>query len=296
MKKPAISIIIPTYNRAVTIGKTIDTFIAQTFIDWEMFVVDDHSKDNTKEVIDVYHQRDARIQYMLNERKKGAQGARNTGILHAQAEWIVLFDSDDYVYPNFLERMVPYCVDGIDVITCYARQVNVEDESTETLIWGGEGNIELGLLHSERYVNFDDCVFRKSKLIEIELLDEDCPAYQEYDTHIRLSRIANYKWVQEVLMDYMWGGSDTMSVNQNMNRTGFNYVLWHNHARWKEIAYEAYHDLVKRQFRRASYQMKWRFIETDPKLLFDIPGLYYNAAKKYLKLKVQKYYRLTEKL
>lgn len=287
MKKPAISIIIPTYNRAATIGKTIDTFIAQTFIDWEMIVVDDHSKDNTKEVIDVYHQRDARIQYMLNERKKGAQGARNTGILHAQAEWIVLFDSDDYVYPNFLERMVPYCVDGIDVITCYARQVNVEDESTETLIWGGEGNIELGLLHSERYVNFDDCVFRKSKLIEIELLDEDCPAYQEYDTHIRLSRIANYKWVKEVLMDYMWGGGDTMSVNKKNNKKGFYYVLIYNKDRWKEIAYDAYHAQLLKLFRHAPIRIKWQFVKSDPKVLVDLPNLYYQAAKRLIKRMVK---------
>lgn len=288
MKKPAISIIIPTYNRAATIGKTIDTFIAQTFIDWEMIVVDDHSKDNTKEVIDVYHQRDARIQYMLNERKKGAQGARNTGILHAQAEWIVLFDSDDYVYPNFLERMVPYCVDGIDVITCYARQVNVEDESTETLIWGGEGNIELGLLHSERYVNFDDCVFRKSKLIEIELLDEDCPAYQEYDTHIRLSRIANYKWVKEVLMDYMWGGGDTMSVNKKNNKKGFYYVLIYNKDRWKEIAYDAYHAQLLKLFRHAPIRIKWQFVKSDPKVLVDLPNVYYQAAKRLIKRIVKK--------
>lgn len=285
---PKISIIIPTYNRAATIGKTIDTFIAQTYKDWEMIVVDDRSKDNTKEVIEEYNKRDARIRYMLNERKKGAQGARNTGILHAQADWLVLFDSDDYVYPNFLERMVPYCVDGIDVITCYARQVNVEDESTETLIWGGEGNIELGLLHSERYVNFDDCVFRKSKLIEIELLDEDCPAYQEYDTHIRLSRIANYKWVKEVLMDYMWGGIDTMSVNMKNNNRGLYYVLMHNQERWKEIAYDSYHAQLLKLYRHAPIQIKWQFIKSDPNVLVDLPNLYYQAAKRLVKRIVKK--------
>lgn len=81
-----LSVIIPTYNRANTIGRTIESFIAQGFKDWEMIVVDDHSTDNTKEVIDDYNRSDNRIHYLLNERKKGAQGARNTGILHAQAD------------------------------------------------------------------------------------------------------------------------------------------------------------------------------------------------------------------
>ena len=281
--KPNISIIIPTYNRAATIGKTIDTFIAQTYKDWEMIVVDDHSKDNTKEVIDEYHKRDARISYMLNERKKGAQGARNTGILHAQADWVVLFDSDDYVYPNFLERMVSYCVDGNDVITCYARKIDVNEGPLETLLWGGEGNIEWNLMHSENYVNFDDCIFRKSKLFEIGLLDENCPAYQEYDTHIRLSRVSNYKWVKEVLMDYMWGGGDTMSVNQKNNGKGLNYVLWHNHKRWKEIAYDEYHAMLIRLYRSNPLKMRIKFILSDPALLLNVPGIYYQRVKNRIK-------------
>lgn len=287
MKKPSISIIIPTYNRAATIGKTIDSFIAQTYKDWEMIVVDDHSKDNTKEVIDDYHKQDARINYMLNERKKGAQGARNTGILHAQADWVVLFDSDDYVYPEFLIKLYSVIDDKTDVVTCYAKQVNVGDGSTETLTWGGDGNIELDLLYSEKYVNFDDCIFRKSKLYEIGLLDENCPAFQEFDTHIRLSRVAYYKWVQEVLMDYMWGGGDTMSVNKKNNKKGFYYVLLHNKDRWKEIAYDAYHAQQLKLFRHAPIRIKWQFVKSDPKVLVDLPNLYYQAAKRLIKRMVK---------
>lgn len=285
---PKISIIIPTYNRAATIGKTIDSFIAQTYKDWEMIVVDDHSKDNTKEVIEEYNKRDARIRYMLNERKKGAQGARNTGILHAQADWLVLFDSDDYVYPNFLERMAPLCVEGNDVITCYARKIDVKEGPLEKLTWGGDGNIETDLLRSEKYVNFDDCIFRKAKLYEIGLLDENCPAFQEYDTHIRLSRVSSYKWVQEVLMDYMWGGGDTMSVNMKNNNRGLYYVLQHNKERWKEIAYDAYHAQLLKLYRHAPIRIKWQFIKSDPNVLVDLPNLYYQAAKRLVKRIVKK--------
>ena len=287
MKKPTISIIIPTYNRAAIISKTIDSFIAQDFKDWEMIVVDDHSKDNTKEVIDVYNQRDARIQYMLNERKKGAQGARNTGILHAQADWVVLFDSDDYVYPNFLSTLKAAVDDKTDVVTCYAQIMMQDGSEARVLEWGGEGNIEYGLLTGANYVNFDDCLFRKSKLFEIGLLDEDCPRYQEFDTHIRLSRMANYKWVKEVLMDYIWGGDDALSKGGTKNLDGRAYVVWHNQERWREVAYDAYFKEVKNLFRRVSRPVRRMLVKMEPKVLLALPQIYFEAAVRVIKRKLK---------
>lgn len=287
MNKPAISIIIPTYNRAGIIGKTIESFISQIYSDWEMLVVDDHSNDNTKEVIEQYHQRDSRIHYLLNERKKGAQGARNTGILHAKSDWVVLFDSDDYVYPNFLSTLVGAIDDKTDVVTCYAELKSVDGTETKLMQWGGEGNIELGLLTGENYVNFDDCLFRKEKLFEIGLLDEDCPRYQEFDTHIRLSRISTYRWVKEVLMDYMWGGTDTLSYNAQKNWDGRIYVLWHNRKRWGEIAYPSFRAELKTLFRSVSWKAKMLIIKMEPSVLLDLPLIYYKAFVKAIMRRVK---------
>lgn len=283
-----ITIIIPTFNRAATIGKTIESFISQTYMDWDMIVVDDYSKDNTKEIIEDYHKCDGRINYHLNERKKGAQGARNTGILHAQADWVVLFDSDDIVYPNFLEKMIPYCIDGNDVVNCYAQKVNVIDGTMEELEWGGEGDLELDLLKSIKYVNFDNCIIRKSKLFEIGLLAEDCPAYQEYDTHIRLSRVANYKWVKEVLMDYMWGGADTMSAQSKKNLIGLTYVLLNNHKRWKEVEPDTFKYHWMTIFRRLDIKSKCKLISVAPNYIVYIPYIYWKAFYAWLGRKMHK--------
>lgn len=288
MSKAKISIVIPTYNRAATIGKTIDTFMAQTFNDWEMLVVDDLSKDNTKEVIEEYHKRDSRIRYYLNERKKGAQGARNTGILHAQADWVVLFDSDDLAYPYYLETLWANVNDKTDVITCYARKVHISINETEIETWGGEGYVERDLMQEQIYVGMDACMIRKSKLFEIGLLDENCPAFQEFDTHIRLSRVSRYSWVKKPLLDYLWGGGDSMSVDNRNNKRGFYYVLLHNKERWQELAYDAYHAQLLKLYRHAPSRIKWRFIKSDPKVLLDLPNLYCQAAKRLIKRIVKK--------
>ncbi len=272
-QQPPISIIIPTFNRAATIGKTIDSFIAQDYIDWEMLVMDDHSTDNTQEVIDAYNKRDSRIHYLLNERKKGAQGARNTGLLHVKHDWVVLFDSDDFVYPNFLSRMVSEIDDETDVVTCYARKVWVDGSNTTIEKWGGVGYIERLLLKGWAYVNFDDCLFRKSKLIEIGLLDEDCPCMQEWDTHIRLSRICNYKQIKESLMDYMWGAEDTISFSSQKNLKGQCYVMWHNRERWKEIDYESFYARARSLFFDVDLGYKLLLVKICPQLLIRLPRM-----------------------
>jgi len=284
-QKPTISIIIPTYNRAAIIGKTIDSFIAQDFKDWEMIVVDDYSTDNTKEVIEEYHKRDERIKYMLNERKKGAQGARNTGILHAQADWLCLFDSDDYVYPNFLSTLIDAVDEKTDVVTCFAQIMLQDGSDARVLEWGGEGNIEYGLMTGANYVNFDDCLFRKSKLYEIGLLDEECPRYQEFDTHIRLSRVANYKWVKKVLMDYIWGSDEALSKGGTKNLDGRAYVVWHNQERWREVAYDSYFREVKNLFRRVSPKTRRLLVKMEPKVLLALPQIYYEAVVRVIKRK-----------
>ena len=287
MLSPQISVIIPTYNRADTVCKTIDSFITQDFKNWEMIVVDDFSKDNTKEVIEEYHRQDARISYMLNERTKGAQGARNTGIVHAKADWVVLFDSDDYVYPNFLSTLYSAIDDKTDVITCYAQIMMQDGSCARILEWGGEGNIEIGLFKGQNYVNFDDCLFRKSKFYEIGLLDEDCPRYQEWDTHIRLSRVANYKWIKEVLMDYIWGGEDALSKDGTKNKDGKAYVVWHNKDRWREVAYDTFFNEVKSLFRRVSSKTRRMLIKMEPKVLLAIPQIYWEAVMRVVKRKLK---------
>jgi glycosyltransferase involved in cell wall biosynthesis len=101
MDSPFFSIIIPTYNRAGFIGKTIDSFLKQTFEDFEIIVVDDGSTDNTKEIVSAFT--DSRVKYYWKENaERGA--ARNYGAKIAQGKYLNFFDSDDIAYPNHLQE------------------------------------------------------------------------------------------------------------------------------------------------------------------------------------------------
>ncbi len=100
-----VSIVIPTYNRAELLKKTLHSFLAQTFTEFEIIVVDDGGKDNTKEVVDSFN--DKRFSYHWKENaERGA--ARNYGARLAKGKWINYFDSDDIAYPSHTETAFRY--------------------------------------------------------------------------------------------------------------------------------------------------------------------------------------------
>ncbi|HEY0385528.1 MAG TPA: glycosyltransferase [Pyrinomonadaceae bacterium] len=96
---PYFSIIIPTYNRAHLIQKTIESVLAQEDRDLEVIVVDDGSRDNTEEVVSRIA--DNRVSYFRKENAERA-AARNYGAARARGQYFNFFDSDDLLYPNHL--------------------------------------------------------------------------------------------------------------------------------------------------------------------------------------------------
>src|SRR3989338_3544903 len=99
---PKVSVIIPTYNREKFIGRAIESVLAQTYKDLEIIVIDDGSKDNTKEVVQQYK---GNIKYIYQE-NGGSSSARNRGIKESAGEHIAFLGSDDIWVPGKLAIQV----------------------------------------------------------------------------------------------------------------------------------------------------------------------------------------------
>ncbi len=100
--RPAVCVIIPTYNRAALLAASLDSVVAQTFTDYEIIVVDDGSDDDTAQRV---ASRDQSIRY-LSQSNQGVSEARNHGLRVARGEFVAFLDSDDLWTPTFLERTV----------------------------------------------------------------------------------------------------------------------------------------------------------------------------------------------
>jgi glycosyltransferase involved in cell wall biosynthesis len=96
------SIIIPTYNRAHMLPKTIQSVINQTFLDWELIIVDDGSTDGTRELIKHFIEKESRIKYIYQNNSERSV-ARNNGIKNALGRYICFLDSDDWYAENHLQ-------------------------------------------------------------------------------------------------------------------------------------------------------------------------------------------------
>jgi glycosyltransferase involved in cell wall biosynthesis len=104
---PKVTIIIATFNRAVYIGMTLDSILNQTYLNYEVIIVDDGSDDNTRDVLEIYMQ-DSRFKSFKRPKEypKGCPGSRNFGLTKAIGEFIWFFDDDDISHPNLLETCV----------------------------------------------------------------------------------------------------------------------------------------------------------------------------------------------
>jgi glycosyltransferase involved in cell wall biosynthesis len=98
---PFFTVVVPTYNRAHLVLKTLDTVFAQTFQDFEILVVDNHSTDNIEEVLADLIQA-GKIRFIRHDKNYERAKSRNTGMNNARGQYLTFLDSDDYMYPTAL--------------------------------------------------------------------------------------------------------------------------------------------------------------------------------------------------
>lgn len=102
-----LSIVIPIFNHPEELRTMLDSILQNTFQEWELLAVDDGSQQATLSVLEKYAERDERIRFIRRERlPKGAQTCRNMGLEQATGEFIVFFDSDDFIATHCLEQRV----------------------------------------------------------------------------------------------------------------------------------------------------------------------------------------------
>ena len=133
MSMPEISVIVPVYKVEAYLPRCVDSILAQTFTDYELWLVDDGSPDNSGKICDDYSKRDARIR-VIHKPNGGLSSARNAALDECKGRYISFVDSDDWVTPDFLETLHSALVaSGADISIC--GMINHFDDGHETVLY-----------------------------------------------------------------------------------------------------------------------------------------------------------------
>jgi glycosyltransferase involved in cell wall biosynthesis len=212
---PAVSVVIPAYNRAATIRAAVQSVLGQTLSDIEVIVVDDGSQDATLEVASGIA--DPRLRVIASPRNMGASAARNLGVREARAEWVAFQDSDDEWLPSKLaKQMARLSAPGADYVAAYCRMLilGTPDQPGELVSRSGkltaqyfpaagerdlDGDLTLPLLRGS-LISTQTLVARRDRLLDIGGFDPDLPALIDWDCVLRLAPLGPIAFVDEPLV------------------------------------------------------------------------------------------------
>jgi len=193
-RHPKVSVIMPTYNRAHMISKSIDSVLKQTFTDWELIVVSDGSTDNTPQVIRNY--RNPKIVFLKKE-QGGPASARNYGLRHARGEYIAYCDDDDIIFPYYLETMV----------NCLDRHPEVGLVRGNSVSFKGkQGYFKIGFLWAAMH--------RRDNIRKVGLFDERLFTGSDIEFMLRFSDYYPTQYLKAIVARYVTHKESLTVVNR----------------------------------------------------------------------------------
>jgi len=199
-KSFVVSVVLTTYNRAELLPRAINSVLIQSFCDFELIVVDDHSQDGTAEICEAFT--DKRIRYVQHTENRGLGAARNTGISLAGGEFIAFLDDDDEWLPSKLEkqvihfRTVPQSVALVYCwMDCYEGERVVYERHPDL-----RGNIFRKMLERQPLGNGSTWLVRRWAVEEVGGFDETLCRGIDGDFARRLSLQYEVDFLPEVLV------------------------------------------------------------------------------------------------
>jgi glycosyltransferase involved in cell wall biosynthesis len=229
-RAPAVSVIVPTYNRAGTLMRALASIQAQTRQDHEIIVIDDGSTDATPHLLAEMAERGA-IR-MLRTACGGPAAARNQGLALARGRWIAFLDSDDIWMPDKLERQLPVLErGGVGVVHCDLLRVLPDGRTrimrTPPIRCGGLLD-RRGRDYQTKGLGIQSVVADAALLRAAGGFDERLRALEDLDLLLRLSQQGDFAAVHAPLVHYH-AGPGVSSARLNVARARRRLLAKHRH-------------------------------------------------------------------
>ncbi len=238
---PEVSVVIPTYNRAADVRRALTSVLQQTTGRWEAIVVDNHSTDDTRQVVESF--KDARIRFLEIHNEGIVARSRNAGIRAATGEFVALLDSDDWWQPAKLERCVAVLRGGADIayhamyiVLRNGQRLHWRRTRTRTLQTPVFNDL---LIHGNAMSN-SSVVMRRTLLMEIDGFSE-VPAqvgYEDFDAWLRAARLTERFVRVPATLGYYWRGGNNLLTPERLlrNLEDFRERYLAHDPEWRELS------------------------------------------------------------
>lgn len=214
---PNISIIMPAFNAEKTIIEAIDSILIQTYIDFELIIINDGSYDETEKIILSYNNN--KIKYLSNSTNKGLVYTLNKGISHAKGKYIVRMDSDDIMYPDRLKVQFefmesnPQIVASGSFVTTFGTQKYIQKLPVTDL------DIRCSLFYGSPIAHPSSIIRKKTLLqFKIEYKEEYIHA-EDYKLWYDLSKVGKLHNINKCLLKYRLSSSQISTKHINIQNT-----------------------------------------------------------------------------
>ncbi len=244
---PAVSVVIPAYNRAYCVADAVESVLGQTFKDFEIIAIDDGSTDGTDNVLKKFGSR----LRLIRQENRGVSSARNRGVRAARGKWVAFLDSDDQWHSDKLERQLSV-LEKYKAKICFTRAINQEGTLVQDIDSLSATRREKDVLCVENVVDsvclahrhplIQTMVVDKSFLEEVGLFDESFPANEDGEFIFRLSFLSGFLYVDRPLITYFQNSPNSLTYSNT-------------------LVSEAQRN---QSSLRLSAQMYWRLLESSP--------------------------------
>jgi len=197
-KKPKISIVLPSYNRADYLKKTISSCLNQTFTDFELIIVDDASSDNSPAIIKRYSDIDGRIKFIRNSVNKKLPASLNIGFNQAQGDYFTWISDDNLYHPDALRKMASCLNARPETGLVYADYTLIDEQ----------GDIGKRIYQEEpEFLPIRDCVgacflYRAEIAGKVGNYNEKMFLVEDYEYWLRFGLVTKFFHIKEALYFY----------------------------------------------------------------------------------------------
>lgn len=215
---PILSIVMPAYNAEKYLDEAIKSFIAQSFRDWKLIIIDDCSHDKTWQIINDWEAKDHRIVGVKNTENLKVARTVNKGIAMIDSPYFARVDSDDVLLPHHFEKLISFLQQNKAIGLCGSQVITIDSQSQFRRKWNYEVDkdwISISSIFACPFLQ-SSVVMRTEVIKSVNGYDPEMELIEDYELWIRILQKYQAESINDYTIKYRIHGNNMSETNKSV--------------------------------------------------------------------------------